>query len=131
MIDDEIFLAGGHKGGCLALQMSNYLIRRVSGHILGFRADFAINFLVNILFGSCNFKRSKEISSPSSHHCNELGELELELDRDDLGDVGHGPDQLVVVAQQVVIQPLGVRVPAATKQINTYQDQEEDSDNML
>ena len=54
MIDDEIFLAGGHKGGCLALQMSNYLIRRVSGHILGFRADFVINFLVNILFGSCN-----------------------------------------------------------------------------
>ena len=53
------------------------------------------------------------------------------MDGDCLGDVGHGPDQLVVVAQQVVIQPLGVRVPAATKQINTYQDQEEDSDNML
>ena len=44
-------------------------------------------------------KRIKEIFSPSSHHGNELGELELELDRDDLGDVGHGPDQLVVVAQ--------------------------------
>ena len=34
-----------------------------------------------------------------TYDSNELGELELELDRDDLGDVGHGPDQLVVVAQ--------------------------------
>ena len=45
-----------------------------------------------------------------THHGYELGELELEVDGDCLGDVGHGPDQLVVVAQQVVIQPLGVRV---------------------
>ena len=49
--------------------------------------------------------------SPSSHHGNELGELELELYCDDLGDVGHGSDELVVVGQEVIVQPLGVGVP--------------------
>ena len=34
-----------------------------------------------------------------THHGYELGELELEVDCDSLSDVGHGPDQLVVVAQ--------------------------------
>ena len=43
-----------------------------------------------------------------THHGYELGELELEVDGDCLCGVDHGPDQLVVVAQQVIIQPLGV-----------------------
>ena len=34
-----------------------------------------------------------------THHGYELRELELEVDCDSLSDVGHGPDQLVVVAQ--------------------------------
>ena len=34
-------------------------------HILGFRADFGINFLVNILFGNCDYylKRVKKYSA--------------------------------------------------------------------
>ena len=101
MIDDEIFLAGGHKGGCLALQMSNYLIRRVSGSYSGIQSRLWDKLSCEHSFWQLRLlsKESKEIFSPSSHHGNELGELELELDRDDLGDVGHGPDQLVVVAQ--------------------------------
>ena len=45
-------------------------------------------------------------------HCNELWKLELEVDSDGLRYVCHGPDQLVVVAEQVVVQSLGVRVPS-------------------
>ena len=30
----------------------------------------------------------------------------------DLGDVGHGSDQLVVVGQEVIIQALGIRISA-------------------
>ena len=40
----------------------------------------------------------------------ELGELEAEAHRQLLRVVGHGPDQPVVVRQQVVVQPLRVRV---------------------
>ena len=40
----------------------------------------------------------------------QLGELEPQLDGQLLRVVGHGPDEAVVVAQQVVVQPLGVGV---------------------
>ena len=50
------------------------------------------------------------VSSNSPHHVNQLGELQLELDGDGVGDVDDGPDQLVVAGEQVVKQPLGVRV---------------------
>ena len=45
-----------------------------------------------------------------THHGNQLGELELEVDSDGLGDVGHGPHQLVVVGEEVIIEPLGIGV---------------------
>ena len=45
-----------------------------------------------------------------SYHVNELRELEFNLDGDGVGDVLDGPDQLVVAGQDLVIQPLGVRV---------------------
>ena len=47
-------------------------------------------------------------------HVNELGELEAEPDGEGLGEVGHGSDEAVVVVQQVIIQPLGVRVGLRT-----------------
>ena len=43
-----------------------------------------------------------------SHHINQLGELQLELDGDGVRDVDDGPHQLVVAGEQVVKQPLGV-----------------------
>ena len=36
----------------------------------------------------------------------------FESRKTNLGDVGHGPDELVVVGQEVIVQPLGVGVPA-------------------
>ena len=42
----------------------------------------------------------------------QLGELEPQLDGQLLRVVGDGPDEAVVVAQQVVVQPLGVGVAA-------------------
>ena len=45
-----------------------------------------------------------------THHVDELGELELELDGDGVRDVHDGPDQLVVGGEQVIKQPLGVWV---------------------
>ena len=50
------------------------------------------------------------VSSNSPHHVNQLGELQLELDGDGVGDVDNRPNQLVVAGEQVVKQPLGVRV---------------------
>ena len=47
---------------------------------------------------------------PHTHHINKLGELELELDGDGVGDVHDGPDELVVGGEQVIKQPLGIRV---------------------
>ncbi len=40
----------------------------------------------------------------------QLGELQPQLDRQLVGQVGDGPDQAVVVAQEVVVQTLGVRI---------------------
>ena len=47
---------------------------------------------------------------PQPHHVNQLGELQLELDGDGVRDVDDRPHQLVVAGQQVVKQPLGVRI---------------------
>ena len=47
-----------------------------------------------------------------THHGYQLGELELELNRHHLRHVGHGPHQLVVVGQEVIVEALGVGVPA-------------------
>ena len=54
----------------------------------------------------------------SSHHVNELGELELDLDGDGVRDVLDGSDELVVSRQDLIIQSLGVRV-ASTRLCNT------------
>ena len=45
-----------------------------------------------------------------THHINQLGELELELDGDGVRDVHDGPDQLVVGGEQVIKQALGIRI---------------------
>ena len=37
-----------------------------------------------------------------THHVDELGELELELDGDGIGDVDDGPDQLVVAGEEII-----------------------------
>ena len=47
---------------------------------------------------------------PQPHHINQLGELQLELDGDGVRDVHDGPDELVVGGEQVIKQPLGIRV---------------------
>ena len=46
----------------------------------------------------------------ATHHIDQLGELELELDGDGVRDVHDGPDELVVGGEQVIKQPLGIRV---------------------
>jgi hypothetical protein len=43
-----------------------------------------------------------------AYHINELRELELEPDGDGLRHVDHRPHQLVVVGQEVVVEPLGI-----------------------
>lgn len=48
-----------------------------------------------------------------THDVDELAELELDANGERVADVEHGPHKLVVVAQQVVVEPLRVRVPAA------------------
>ena len=48
-----------------------------------------------------------------THHIDELRELELEPHGHRLRDVDDGPHQLVVVGEKVVVEPLGVGVPAA------------------
>ena len=45
-----------------------------------------------------------------SHHVDELGELELDLDGNRVGNVLDGPDKLVVARQDLIIQSLGVWV---------------------
>ena len=45
-----------------------------------------------------------------SYHIYQLGELELDLDSDRVGDVLDGPDQLVVPGEDLVVESLGVRV---------------------
>ena len=45
-----------------------------------------------------------------THHINQLGELELELDGDSVGDVHDGSDELVVGGEQVIKQALGIWV---------------------
>ena len=46
----------------------------------------------------------------ATHHINQLWELELELDGDGVRDVHDGSDELVVGGEQVIKQPLGIRV---------------------
>ena len=46
----------------------------------------------------------------ATHHINQLGELEFELDCDGVRDIHDWPDQLVVGGEQVIKQPLGIRV---------------------
>lgn len=48
----------------------------------------------------------------NTHHVNELGEFQLDLHLQRVGHVDDRPHQLVVVGKQVIVQPLGVRVPA-------------------
>ena len=57
-----------------------------------------------------NFDAESSQLSTISHHINQLGELQLELDGDGVRDVDDGPHQLVVAGEQVVKQPLGVWV---------------------
>ena len=63
------------------------------------------------------------MSPISTHHGYQLGELELEVDSDSLGDVGHWPDQLVVVGEEVIVKPLGVRVTSV--HLGTEQQQKQ------
>ena len=49
----------------------------------------------------------------TTHHVDELRELELEPDGHRLRDVDDGPHQLVVVGEEVVVEPLGVGVAPA------------------
>ena len=51
----------------------------------------------------------------------QLGEFEPELDGEGLGEVWDRPDQPVVVVEQVVIQPLGVRVSLSSWTDHTSQ----------
>ena len=44
----------------------------------------------------------------------QLRELQSEPDSQGLGEVGHRPDQAVIVVKEVIIQPLGVRVTLHT-----------------
>ena len=48
------------------------------------------------------------------YHVYQLGELEPQLDCEGLGEVGDRSDEAVVVMEEVVIQPLGVRVALHT-----------------
>ena len=63
------------------------------------------------------------MSPISTHHGYQLGELELEVDSDSLGDVGHWPDQLVVVGEEVIVKPLGVRVTSVHLGAEQQQEQ--------
>ena len=45
---------------------------------------------------------------------NQLRELQSEPDSQGLSEVGHRPDQAVIVVKEVIIQPLGVRVTLHT-----------------
>ena len=53
---------------------------------------------------------TSSLHNQDTHHINQLGELQLELDGDGVRDVDDGPHQLVVAGEQVVKQPLGVRI---------------------
>lgn len=46
----------------------------------------------------------------NTYQLDELRQPETELNQHGVGVVTDGPDQPVVVAEQVVVQPLGVRV---------------------
>lgn len=49
-----------------------------------------------------------------THDINELTELKLDSHRECVADVENGAHELVVVAQQVVVQPLRVWIASAT-----------------
>lgn len=53
------------------------------------------------------------LGSLGAHHVDELTQLELDAHGESVADVEHGPHELVVVAEQVVVQPLGVGVGGA------------------
>jgi hypothetical protein len=69
-------------------------------------------------------KAKKPVNLYSTHQVNKLGELEPHLDGDLIRVVGHRPDQPVVVAQQVVVQPLGVRIARRQRQQQQEQQQQ-------
>lgn len=48
-----------------------------------------------------------------THHIDELGELETQLDGESVGVVSDGPDESVVGAEEVVVEPLSVRIGVA------------------
>lgn len=52
----------------------------------------------------------KETTSQTAHHVDELAELELDAHGERIAHVQHGPHQLVIVAKQVVVEALRVRV---------------------
>ena len=45
------------------------------------------------------------------------------MDSDGLGDVGHGPHQLVVVGEEIIIEPLGVGVTPVHLRAEQQQEQ--------
>ena len=67
------------------------------------------NLLAEILKGK-HCGDNLRLTGCCTHHINQLGELELELDGDSVGDVHDGSDELVVGGEQVIKQALGIRV---------------------
>ncbi len=66
-----------------------------------------------------NYARQNKITTRNrtcTHHVYELAESEAELDGEFVGVVGDGADEFVVAVatQQIVVEPLGVRVAVGT-----------------
>lgn len=58
-----------------------------------------------------------------TYHIDQLREPQTHLDRQTIGVVAHGSNEAIVVAQQVVVEALGIRVgQAAGGKVQCYED---------
>lgn len=69
-------------------------------------------------------KKKERERGGMTYQIDELGEFELDADREDVRIVHHGPDDLVVIGEEVVVEPLRVRIPSARRMHHHSEEQE-------
>ena len=52
------------------------------------------------------------MNETETHHIDELTEFELDVNFKCISDIDDRSDQFIVVAQKIIVEPLGIRIPS-------------------